>query len=120
MTPSTPSINPTRRTWLPSQATVLDLELKASLQGIADGDAKTAGIQVGQTAAQNILATRANDGSSNMVNYTPGTNPGDWQPTPPAYAPPAAPQWPQVTPFCLQSASQFRVPPPPALTSPEY
>jgi hypothetical protein len=104
----------------PAQATVLDLELLASLQGLADGDAKTAGIQVGQTAAQNILAARANDGSSNMVSYTPGTNPGDWQPTPPAYAPPAAPQWPQVTPFCLQSASQFRVPPPPALTSPEY
>jgi hypothetical protein len=106
--------------FFPTQATMLDLELKASLQGIADGDAKSAGIQVGQTAAQNILAARANDGSDKVVNYTPGTNPGDWQPTPPAYAPAAVPQWPQVTPFCLQSGSQFRVAPPPALTSPEY
>src|SRR5438132_730103 len=32
----------------PTQATTLDLELKASLQTIPDGDAKTAGIQVGQ------------------------------------------------------------------------
>src|SRR5260370_105576 len=103
----------------PAQATTLDLELKASLQGIADGDAKTAGIMVGQTAAQNILAARADDGSNKMVSYTPGTNPGDWQPTPPAYAAPLQPQWPQVTPFCLQSASQFRPSPPPALTSPE-
>jgi hypothetical protein len=54
------------------------------------------------------------------VDYTPGTNPGDWQPTPPAYAAAAFPQWPQVTPFCLQSGSQFRTPPPPALTSPDY
>ena len=106
--------------FFPTQATMLDLELKASLQGIKDGDAKTAGIQVGQKAAQNILATRANDGSDKVVSYVPGTNPGDWQPTPPAFAPAAAPQWPQVTPFCLQSGSQFRVPPPPALTSPEY
>jgi hypothetical protein len=104
----------------PTQATTLDLELKASLQGIPDSDAKTAGIQVGQAAAQNILAARAHDGSANVVDYTPGPNPGDWQPTPPAYGPPLQPQWPQVTPFCLQSASLFRPPPPPALTSPEY
>ena len=42
---------------------------------------------VGQVAAQNILAARANDGSDKVVNYIPGSNPGDWQPTPPAYAP---------------------------------
>jgi hypothetical protein len=99
---------------------VLDLELKASLQELGDGDAKTAGIQVGQTAAQNILAARANDGSGNMVAYTPGTDPGNWQPTPPAYLPAAVPQWATVTPFCLQSPSQFRPPPPPALTSSDY
>jgi hypothetical protein len=104
----------------PAQATVLDLNLKASLQEIPDGDAKNTGIMVGQTAAQNILAARANDGSNKTVNYTPGTNPGDWQPTPPAYAPPLTPQWPMVTPFCMQSGSQFRTAPPQALTSPEY
>src|SRR5437763_13525227 len=32
----------------PTQASVLDLELKGSLQLIDNGDAKTAGIQVGQ------------------------------------------------------------------------
>jgi membrane-associated phospholipid phosphatase len=104
----------------PAQSTVLDLELLASLQEIPDGDAKTTGIQVGQAAAQNILAARANDGSGNMVNYTPGTDLGAWQPTPPAYLPAAFPQWPLVTPFCLPSGSEFRPPPPPVLTSPDY
>src|SRR5438132_3869820 len=65
----------------PAQAGVLDLDLKASLQTIVDGDAKTAGILVGQMAAQSILAARANDGSDKTVDYTPGTDPGQWQPT---------------------------------------
>jgi membrane-associated phospholipid phosphatase len=104
----------------PAQATALDLDLKASLQGIADGDAKGAGLMVGQIAAQNILGARAHDGANNTVPYNVIFQPGAWQPTPPAYGPPLTPQWPFVTPFCLQSGSQFRPPPPPALTSPEY
>jgi membrane-associated phospholipid phosphatase len=104
----------------PAQKPVLDLELMASLQLIDDGDAKTWGISVGHAAAQILLAVRAHDGSDRVVPYTPGTDPGDWQPTPPAYAPPLVPQWPGVTPFVLLSGSQFRPPPPPALDSPEY
>src|SRR5262249_2673001 len=104
----------------PAQKLVLDLQLKASLQGIDDGDAKSWGISVGHAAAQILLAVRAHDGSDRVVNYTPGTNPGNWQPTPPAYGPPATPQSPLVPPFPLQSASQFRAPPPPALTSAQY
>ena len=41
----------------PAQQLVLDVELKASLQGIANGDAKTWGIEVGHAAAQIMLAT---------------------------------------------------------------
>jgi hypothetical protein len=104
----------------PAQASVLDLQLKASLQEINDGDAKMAGIMVGQIAAQNILAARAHDGSNSTVTYTVTLQPGAWQPTPPAYGLPLSPQWPLVTPFCLQSGSQFRPPPPPALTSADY
>src|SRR5207248_2462788 len=101
----------------PSQASIWDLELKASLQGIKDDDAKTWGLKVGHAAAQFMLAVRAHDGSDKVVNYTPGSNPGDWVPTPPAFLSAAVPQWAAVTPFCLQSPSQFRSPPPPALTS---
>ena len=38
----------------------------------------------GEAAADAMLALRANDGSGAIVPYTPGNNPGDWQPTPPA------------------------------------
>jgi membrane-associated phospholipid phosphatase len=54
------------------------------------------------------------------VTYVPGTAPGDWQPTPPVFAPAVAPQWGSVTPFCIPSDSAFRAPPPPALTSADY
>ena len=54
------------------------------------------------------------------VNYVPGTGPGDWVPTPPAYAPAVDPQWGNVTPFALTSGSQFQPPPPPAITSAQY
>src|SRR5262249_812057 len=104
----------------PAQAAALHLQLLASLQGIAQAPAKTWGIRGGQAAAQILVAGRAHDGSDAVVDYTPGTEPGDWQPTPPAFGPPQAPQWPGVTPFTLPSASQFRPPPPPALTSAEY
>ncbi len=40
--------------------------------------------------------------------------------TPPAFAPAGFTQTPHVTPFVLQSASQFRPPAPPALTSAQY
>jgi membrane-associated phospholipid phosphatase len=104
----------------PAQQLVLDLELRASLQGIPNDDAKTSGIDVGHAAAQIMLAVRAHDGSDRVVTYTPGTEPGDWQPTPPAFGPPLVPQWPSVTPFALERASQFRPPAPPPLTSAEY
>jgi membrane-associated phospholipid phosphatase len=98
----------------PTQKAVLDLELKTSLQDIADGDPKTWGIRVGQAAAQIMLAVRAHDGSDKVVNYIPGTNPGDFNGTP------GGVNWPQVTPWFIQSAAQFRPGPPPALTSPEW
>jgi membrane-associated phospholipid phosphatase len=66
------------------------------------------------------LAWRATDGSSRVVSYTPGTQPGQWQPTPPTFSPAAFPQWSAVTPFAISSGSQFRPAGPPALTSQAY
>src|SRR5262249_50890004 len=64
------------------------------------------------------------------VTYTPGTDPGDWRPTPrpnpdppPAELPglPAlAPQWPSVTPFAMTSGSQLRPRAPPAPDKADY
>jgi hypothetical protein len=82
-------------------------------QGVALTDAVTLGEQVGKA----ILNLRSGDKSNDTVPYTPGTNPGDWQPTPPAFAPALLPGWGDVTPFAMTSGDQFRPGGPPALTS---
>jgi membrane-associated phospholipid phosphatase len=103
----------------PAHQATFDATLAADLAGIPPGRAML-GTAVGQAVAQQILAWRSTDGSNAQVTYVPGTDPGDWQPTPPAFAPAVAPQWGSVTPFCIPSDSAFRPPPPPALTSSEY
>ncbi len=104
----------------PGSAAALDALRAASLAAIPDGPAKEAGIAVGEDAAAAMLLLRADDGWDAIVPYTPGTDPGDWQPTPPAFAPAFLPGWGQVTPFGLEEGSQFRLPPPPALHTGKY
>jgi hypothetical protein len=104
----------------PASATGLDTSKAFSLAAIPDGQSKTDGIAVGMAAASAILALRANDGSGVVVNYTPGTNPGDWQPTPPGFAPALLPGWGLVTTFGIMDGAQFRSAPPPALNSAKY
>jgi hypothetical protein len=101
----------------PGQQPDLDAKYASSLGGISDGPAKTNGILVGQQTAAGILARRANDGRDAVATYTPGSGPGVWMPTPPAFLPAAAPETAVVQPFALTSPSQFRAAPPPALTS---
>ena len=94
----------------PGSAPALDAAQAQSLSAIPDGPAKDAGIAVGEAAAAAMLLLRANDGSdlAASVPYTPGTEPGDWQPTPPLFAPALLPGWGLVTPFGLEEGSQFR------------
>src|SRR6185312_1233607 len=89
------------------------------LAAIPPGQARQ-GVAVGSEVARQILDWRSTDGSDATVPYTPGTDPGDWQPTPPANLPALAPQWPDVTPFAMTGGSQFRPAAPPALDSAEY
>ena len=104
----------------PDQAEALDAQRAASLAAIPDGPAKDAGIAAGEDAATAMLLLRANDGWDAVVTYTPGTNPGDWQPTPPPLAPAFLPAWGLVTPFGLESGSQFRARRRRALRQPQY
>jgi hypothetical protein len=79
------------------------------------------GIRFGDEVANAVLAARANDGAAVMPPvFTAGTGPGEYQLTPPAFAPAAFTQTPHVAPFVLKTASQFRPAAPPALTSPKY
>jgi hypothetical protein len=52
--------------------------------------------------------------------FAAAPGPGEYQLTPPAFAPAGFTQTAHVTPFVLASAGQFRPAPPPALTSPRY
>jgi hypothetical protein len=105
----------------PAQAAILDADLAGSLSQVPDGKAKDQGVRVGEEAAAAILTLRAGDGSAaTPIPFVPGSNPGDYQLTPPAFAQPVFTHWPFVQPFALRSANQFRPPPPPALTSPSY
>src|SRR5262245_25956424 len=84
----------------PSQAGTFDAALAADLAGIPPGRARQ-GVEVGREVAQQILDWRSTDGSDAPGHYMPGSDPGDWQPTPPANLPALAPQWPGVTPFAM-------------------
>jgi hypothetical protein len=101
-----------------------------ALAGITDGTAKSNGIAIGQAAAAAILALRSNDHATEFVPYTPGTQPGEWQPTPNPvpFDPPAAadrlpallPGWGRVTTFVLRRSTQFSPDGPPRLSGQRY
>jgi hypothetical protein len=90
--------------------------LAAYLAAIPDSAAKAEGIKLGEAVAAKMLEARADDGSNAPDTYRPRTTPGVYVPT----IPTATPQWPNVKPFALISGSQFRPPPPVALTSKEW
>jgi hypothetical protein len=104
----------------PAQAADLDAKYATSLAALPDDIAKPNGIAVGQQAASAILIKRAEDGRDATVTYTPGSGPGIWVPTPPAFLAALAPETPFVQPFALNSASQFRPDPPFSLTSEDW
>jgi membrane-associated phospholipid phosphatase len=98
-----------------------DAELQQDLARLPADDRTSNGLAVGQAVAAELLAVRANDGANiTRPPYVPGTQPGDYQLTPPNFAQPDFMQWPQVTPFALSRADQFRPDFPPALTSAAY
>lgn len=105
----------------PAFKATLDNRLQQNLAQLPDAG-KAAGLSIGQTVADQILAIRANDGSANPpIPFVFGNAPGDYQSTPPNF--PKQPQfthWSHVTPFALEKASQFRPGPPPRLTSDRY
>ena len=104
----------------PSHTSTFDGLHAATLAGIPNSPQKTNGITWGEFVASQILAARANDGSTAIVQPPGGSGPGVWIPTPPAFLPYLLPQWGFVVPFAMSSSSQFRPPGPPALDSQQY
>ena len=101
---------------LPDSKATFDAALEETLRTVADDSRRTAGLEVGRSAAAAILAARENDGQNRTV-VPSGTKPGDYRPTAPDFKPAAMVQWGSVTPFVLKSADQFRCPEPPAVNS---
>jgi hypothetical protein len=106
--------------YFPSQQTALDGQYATSLAGVTDGGDKTAGVAVGEAAAMAVISARMGDGLEANVIYTPGSGPGAWIPTPPAYAAPVTPWLGQMRPFTMKAAADFLPDGPSALSSEDW
>jgi hypothetical protein len=110
----------------PSQIASFDTLLAEDLADITNAGKKANGIRLGQEAAAAILGMRVNDGSqipepSVGVDYFPSDQPGHWRQDPVSLIPLAlGAHWGECIPFVLNSTTQFRAPPPPAMTSATY
>lgn len=103
----------------PGQQALLRATLDATLIDAGVGPAVEQGRQLGAAAAAAMLARRADDGSRAEESYQPGSRPGDYRFVP-GFDFVAAPHWRAVTPFTMRAPDQFRVAPPPTLTSTRY
>jgi hypothetical protein len=110
----------------PSQKAHFETQLAADLNAISNGANKTNGIALGKASALAALGYCYNDGSAHAeprygINYTPEDAPGKWRQDPISQHPLAlGSQWPTVRTMVMTSASQFRLPAPPALDSAAY
>lgn len=115
----------------PAQIASLTTRHDASIAAIASTESARsiqAGITWGQSVADSIWVWRLTDGIApppppflgvlGIVGAPSAV--GVWRPTPLLNAPGAAVQFATMTPWVLQRPSQFRLPPPLALTSAEY
>jgi hypothetical protein len=111
----------------PAQKSTLDQKRADSLAAIASGPGAehsqsiARGIAWGQTVADAIWAWRSADGfTPPPPPFLGGNAVGEWRPTLPGFLPGAGPQFATMTPWVIQSPSQFRPAGPPALDSDRY
>ena len=96
---------------------------QSELNAIPNGAAEARGVAIGQAAAAAMLASRADEDIFATLGapYTPGTKPGDYQPTPPVGMVVGAGWASEIRTFAVRSAKQFRAPRPySSLRSLEY
>jgi hypothetical protein len=103
-----------------SQFANLDREYQTYMASIPGSRAKTDGVEVGEAAADGVLALRANDGFSNAVAYQCSANPppaGEFEPNGGCGTEPVDAKMAQVTPFTFRDPAQFRPDGPDPFTS---
>ena len=111
------------RSEFPTRIATIDSAYAASIATVlATPEAIAAGIVVGEAAANAVLVARAGDhrNDPDQAGYTPGSGPGVWTPTPPAFANPQTPFLQFVTPFGYDDPTRFRPHGPPPLHSRKY
>ena len=105
----------------PAQTPQIDQMLATELAAIPNTPGKQQGIQVGASVANLLVNLRSTDGSAaTPPPFVPGTQPGQYRPTPPNFPAPVFTTWGTITPFVLDSGQQFRPPAPPPITSNAY
>lgn len=107
----------------PTQFVTIQSAYNASIGGVAASPQAIAdGIEVGERAANAVLAKREGDHRNDpeLEGYTPGSGPGVWIPTPNGTANPQSPFLQFVKPFGYDEPSRFRPKAPPALDSRTY
>lgn len=106
--------------YVPDQQATVDAEYTAYLATLSGNVA--GGVGVGEAAANDVIALRTGDGRGAATPVYGTIGPilaGQWQLQSPAQT--AQTPWiGTMKPFLLESPTQFRVDPPPALTSHEY
>ena len=100
----------------PEQVAALDDALQKSLGAIPAGKGRDGGLALGKQAAAAVIALRSSDGFPPPNTYRPFTTAGVYVPT----VLPAGFGWGKLTPWCIESGSQFRPGPPTALQSAEW
>lgn len=110
----------------PSQAASFAARLDAELEAVRNKQARANGVALGKAVAAAVLASRAHDGSEHPeplmgTEHITSILPGHWRQDPISLFPWAiGAHWGECRPFVLNSASEFRAPPPPALSSQAY
>lgn len=103
----------------PDQRERLRAQYDAALATIRDWRSKQGGIRIGARAAAAMVTARQDDGAFGDQQWSHGTKPGQWRPTPPLFLSQGA--WTgHMRPFLIPRASMFRTPEPPQLTSSAY
>src|ERR1700704_6146422 len=100
----------------PGQKARIEAAFAEAMQTIPDNPARVAGIALGEKVAAAVFAERQSDATNAPDTYRPLPTPGVWVPPPP----PLFSQYATAKPWGMDSASQFRPAPPPALNSALY
>jgi hypothetical protein len=103
----------------PARTDTIKKELQKWLGAIPGSPAKDSGIDLGRRSAETILQMRKDDAPGANAPYTPRNIPGAYQFTP-GFDWAWYPDLKRNKPFVLPNPVQFRVAPPPPMTSEEY